>query len=243
MTDATRADRTILLLHGGGGPATVAPIAAHFAPSARVIAPTLPGWHGTPRPAELDSARAYARHLLRELADAGVEGALVIGSSLGGWIAAELALLDAENRVSGLALLDAVGIEVAEHPIRDITGLAPHELAQFSWHDPSRFVAPEPTPANLAMLRGNQAALAAVAGEPYMCDPGLRERLGAIAVPALVVWGESDGVVTPGYGRAFAEAIPDARFELIPAAGHLPQLENPFATFAALDAFAVGLAG
>ncbi|GAA4177234.1 alpha/beta hydrolase [Gryllotalpicola koreensis] len=234
MTE-TPQNPTVLVLHGGGGPATVGPIAAHLAESAHVLAPTIPGWNGTPRPDELDSPGALARHFLSELTDAGEHDVVVIGNSLGGWIAAEMALADTAGRVGRIALIDAVGIEVPEHPVRDIAGLPPQEIAKFSFHDPSKLVVPPPTPEGLAIVRGNQAALAAVAGD--MRDQSLGERLGAITVPTLVLWGESDGVVTPDYGRAFAAAIPEARFELIPEAGHLPQLENPAAVFAALDAF------
>lgn len=237
MTETSAPSRTILVLHGGGGPATVAPIASHFAAATNVLAPTLPGWNGTPRPAELDSARALAAHFLRELADASLRDVVVIGNSLGAWIAAEMALLDAEGRVGGIVLIDAVGIEVPGQPIRDIAGLAPQQIAQFSFHDPSKLVVPPPTPEGLAIVRGNQAALAAVAGTPYMHDPTLLGRLGEVRVPALVVWGDSDGVVTPEYGRAFAAAIPGARFEVIAEAGHLPQLEQPGAVFDMLDGF------
>jgi len=237
MTDTPASPRTILVLHGGGGPATVAPIAAHFADSANVLAPTLPGWNGTPRPESLDSARALAVHFLALLADASLRDVVVIGSSLGGWIAAEMALADTDGRVGGIALIDAAGIAVPGQPIRDISGLSPREIARFSFHDPSKLVVPPPTPEGLAIVRGNQAALAAVAGDPYMHDPTLLGRLDDARVPALVVWGDSDGVVTPDYGRAFAAAIPGARFELIAEAGHLPQLENPAALFAVLDGF------
>jgi len=237
-TDSTT--RTVLLLHGGGGPATVAPLAAHFAAAATVITPTLPGWGGSPRPSELDSARAYAHRYLSELADAGLSDVVVIGSSLGGWIGAEMALADGDGRVGALVLIDAAGIEVPGEPIRDITGLAPQEIAQFSFHDPSKLVVPPPTPEGLAIVRGNQAALEAVAGHPYMHDPELAGRLGRIAVPTLVVWGESDRVITPEYGRAYAGAIPRAQFATIPEAGHLPQLEQPGTLFAVIDGFLAG---
>jgi pimeloyl-ACP methyl ester carboxylesterase len=67
--------------------------------------------------------------------------------------------------------------------------------------------------------------------EPYAHSPKLLRRLRRIDVPTLVLWGASDRIVTPDYGRAFAAAIPGAEFDLIGAAGHAPQLEQP-------DAFA-----
>jgi pimeloyl-ACP methyl ester carboxylesterase len=89
-------------------------------------------------------------------------------------------------------------------------------------------------------MQANVAALRVVAGDPYMHDPGLRERLGEASIPVLVLWGDSDGIASPNYGRAYAESFSNARFELVADAGHLPQIEQPAATFALIDAFVNG---
>ena len=60
-----------------------------------------------------------------------------------------------------------------------------------------------------------------------MVDPTLRARLAGITLPTLVVWGDSDRIVDPDYGRAYASAIPGAQFLLLTDTGHLPQLESP----------------
>src|SRR4051812_97284 len=86
--------RNLLVLHGGGGPQTVAGLAGHLAEAAHVLAPTLPGWNGTPRPPELDGVRAYADKFLRFLEYHDLRDIVVVGSSIGGWLAAELALRD-----------------------------------------------------------------------------------------------------------------------------------------------------
>jgi pimeloyl-ACP methyl ester carboxylesterase len=166
--------------------------------------------------------------LYRELLDRlGLDNVTVIGNSIGGWMAAELALLGSP-RIGGIVLVDAVGIEAEGHPVTDIFMLSLDELARLSYHDPAAFrIDPDAmTQAQRAVMAANRAALA-VYGGPRMADPALRGRLAAISVPALVVWGESDQIVDPGYGRAFAAAIPGARFELLPGTGHLPQLETP----------------
>jgi pimeloyl-ACP methyl ester carboxylesterase len=77
--------------------------------------------------------------------------------------------------------------------------------------------------------------MALVAGA--MNNPGLRAALTAVPIPALVAWGDSDRIFTPGYGRAYARAFAHGRFALIADAGHLPQLEQPEATLALIDAF------
>jgi pimeloyl-ACP methyl ester carboxylesterase len=217
-----------LLLHGGGGLATVAGFGDLLAARkhARVIMPSHPGFDGTPRPGSLASVAGLARLYAALLDRLDVWDVTVIGNSMGGWVAAELALLNSP-RVSGAILINAVGIEVEGHPVTDISGLAPQEVMALSFHDPGRFApdpgTPGPTP---DMVRANMAALFTY-GRGSMTDPTLLDRLGELDLPVQVVWGEADRIVTPGYGLAYAKAIPMASFTLMPHAGHLPQMEAP----------------
>jgi pimeloyl-ACP methyl ester carboxylesterase len=228
-----------LVLHGGGGPATVESIAAHLAETRRALTPTHPGWNGAPRPPWLTRIGNLATAYLRILGALDLTDVLVVGSSVGGWIALELALQDGGERVGRLVLIDSVGVEIPAQPIRDFFALDPRGVADFSFHDGNRFyVDPATLPAEqLAARRENMSTLRLLAGDPYMHDPALLGRLGEIATPTLVVWGESDRIVSPDYGRGLAAAIPAARFELIEKAGHLPQIEQPDATFRAIDEF------
>ena len=210
-----------LLLHGGAGPASVTGFGERLAARGhtRAIVPTHPGFDGTARPAALRTVRDLAGCYATLLDDLDVTDVTIIGNSVGGWIAAELALLGSP-RVSGAILVDAVGVEVPGHPVTDVAGLQPAELRTLSFHDPSRFAGlPGPAPANLA-------ALFAYAGRT-MYDPTLLDRLGALDLPVQVIWGAADRIVSPSYGRALAEAIPGARFTVLPEAGHLPQVEAP----------------
>ncbi|KOG91673.1 hydrolase [Streptomyces varsoviensis] len=99
----------VLVLHGGPGPGGVAPLVDHLARDHRVLAPTHPGWDGTVRPDSLDSVRALAAAYLDLLARLEVRDATVIGTSFGGWVAAQAAVDDREGRISRLVLVDAVG--------------------------------------------------------------------------------------------------------------------------------------
>ncbi|MEY9949506.1 alpha/beta fold hydrolase [Kitasatospora sp. GAS1066B] len=218
-----------LLLHGGAGPASVTGFAEKFAAAhqVRVLVPTHPGFGGTARPEKLDSVAGLAplyQALLDELA---LSDVTVIGNSIGGWIAAEIALLKSP-RVSGIVLIDAVGIEVPGHPVADFFSLSMDQVFQLTFHNPEPFRI-DPTalpPAAQAIAAGNRAAIAVYAGAA-MADPTLRERLGSLEIPTLVLWGESDGIVDVAYGRAYAAAIPMARFQLLPETGHAPQQETP----------------
>ncbi|MFC9327311.1 alpha/beta fold hydrolase [Kitasatospora sp. NPDC057015] len=231
--------RTALVLHGGGGPRTVDGLARHLAGTMRALTPTHPGWDGTARSAAVRTVADLADAYLGLLADDDVHGAVVVGSSIGGWIALEAALRDADGRIGALVLVNSVGVLVEGEPIRDVSALDPRGIAEHAFHDPGRF-AVDPaslTRAQVAVQQANAATLRDLAGDPYMHDPGLLARLGALRVPTLVLWGAADRIVTPHYGRRLAAAIPDARFVLLAEAGHLPQIERPDATFDAIDAF------
>jgi pimeloyl-ACP methyl ester carboxylesterase len=219
-----------LVLHGGAGPQSVTQFAHLLAEKDhnRVITPTHPGFDGTPRPEALDSVAKLAalyRGLLDELR---LEDVTVIGNSVGGWIAAELALLGSP-RISRMVLLDAVGAEVEGHPVADVSGLPLPEIQALSFHNPAPFrVDPATVPdAQKAMMAANAATLKVYSGSQAMADPTLLGRLSGVAVPTLVLWGESDRIVEPPYGRAYAAAIPGARFEVLPGTGHVPQMETP----------------
>jgi pimeloyl-ACP methyl ester carboxylesterase len=218
-----------LLLHGGGGPDTVTGFGELFAKThdVAVIVPTHPGFGGTARPDALASIRDLAALYVALIGRLELEDVTVIGNSIGGWIAAEMALL-APPRVSGAILVDAVGIEVPGHPIADFFSLTLDQVFTLSFHNPEPFRIDPATlpPAAQAIAAGNRAALATYAGAA-MSDPTLAGRLAHLELPTLVLWGDSDQIVDPDYGRAYAAAIPLARFQLLKDTGHLPQLETP----------------
>jgi pimeloyl-ACP methyl ester carboxylesterase len=232
--------RPVLVLHGGGGPFTVAGLAAHLAQTMHAITPTLPGWNGTARPPWLSGVDDLAIACLDLLEDRELRDVLVVGSSLGGWIASEMALRDRDRRIRGLVLIDAGGVLVEGEPCRDFFALSPREVAEYSFADPARFFVDPATipPEQLAVRRANVETMRVLAGPANAQDPKLLRRLARVRVPTLVLWGDSDRIYTPAYGRAYAAAFGDARFELIERAGHLPQLEQPARTFELLDRFA-----
>ena len=142
-------------------------------------------------------------------------------------------------RIAAAILVDAVGIEVPGHPVADFFSLTLDQVAELSYHDPGPFrIDPAAMSAEQqAAMAGNRAALAVYAGTA-MADPGLSIRLGQITLPTLVLWGDSDRIADPGYGRAYADAIPGARFRLLTATGHVPQVETPDQLLGAIQDFA-----
>jgi pimeloyl-ACP methyl ester carboxylesterase len=229
--------RPFLVLHGGAGPQSMARFSQLLAvrDHNRVLTPVHPGFGGTTRPEALTTVGGLAA-LYRELLDGlDLDDVTVIGNSIGGWVAAELALLGSP-RVSALVLLDAVGIEVDGQPVADVSSLSLPEIMGLSFHDPAPFLV---DPATLpdtqkAIMAANGAALAVYAGTPSMSDPTLLGRLGGITAPTLVLWGASDQIVEPDYGRAYAAAINASRFHILPETGHMPQMETPELVLAAI---------
>ncbi|MFE6486403.1 alpha/beta fold hydrolase [Streptomyces sp. NPDC057757] len=235
--------RTALVLHGGGGPRTVAPIVGHLAATMHAFAPTHPGWDGTARPDSITSVAQLATAYLARLLEHKERDVVLIGSSIGGWIALEMAVQAAhDERYTGLigavVDIDGVGAVVEGEPIADFFALDARGLAEAAWHDPERgYIDPAGfTDEQRAIQQANGRTMATIAGAS-MSDPTLLGRLSAVDVPTLVVWGESDRIVTPAYGRAVTRTVPGAQFVEIPEAGHLPHLEAPTATWAAIDPF------
>jgi pimeloyl-ACP methyl ester carboxylesterase len=166
----------------------------------------------------------------------------VIGNSIGGWIAAEIALA-ASPRVSGVILIDAAGVPVSGEQAVDFFTLTMDQVLDLSYYrpDPVRASLAQLPAAAQAAMAGNRAVLETYAGHA-MADPGLPGRLPAVRVPVLVVWGEADRMIPVEHGRAYAAAIPGARLLTLAQAGHLPQLETPDQLLAAVRDFMAGTA-
>ncbi len=230
--------RPVLLLHGGGGPPSMGPLPSALAEDFEVIAPVHPGFAGTPRPAWYTGIDDIALSYLQLLEQRDLRDVLVVGSSIGGWIASEMAVRE-HQRISGTVLLNAVGINVDGIELADFFSLTPQELIAYSFHNPA--AAPDPTqlPQQARDIQAaNAATLAVYAREPYMHDPKLRRRLALVPTPVVAIWGESDQIAPEPYGRAYAASFPKGRFEPIPEAGHLPHLEQPVQVLGAIHRFA-----
>ena len=199
-----------------------------------VIAPSHPGFGGTSRPKDFESVYDLL-HLYGQFVERlGHPKVSLIGSSFGGWLAAELALR-APSRIDRLVLVDSLGIKVSDREtpdILDIFSVHPNTVRAATWHDPAN--APDydaMADAELIALHRSREALSLYGWHPFMHHPRLAHWLPAIAAPTLVLWGGSDGIVRPHYGQALARLIPGARYAEIAAAGHHPEIEQP-------DAFA-----
>jgi pimeloyl-ACP methyl ester carboxylesterase len=135
-------------------------------------------------------------------------------------------------RIDRLILVDAFGIKISDREtpdILDVFNTSPVEVQRGLWHDSARHAPDYNALPDEALVRRarNWDALCRYGWHPYMYNPQLKRWLGRIRVPTQVLWGASDGIVKPDYGRAYSALIPGAEFALISGAGHQPEIEQP----------------
>jgi len=226
------AGEPLLFLHGGSGPERGSQFLDALAQQYRVVAPSHPGFGRSSLPESFDKVDDLAYFYLDLIDALDLDRVVLVGHSFGGWIAAEMAVRCC-HRLSKLVLIGPIGIKVGGRETRDIAdvfAVSAAELNRLRFHDPTSMREPDLTTLSddeLALIARNSESLALFMWEPYAHNPKLRQLLHRITVPTLLVWGESDGIVSPAYGAAYRDAIPGARLEVIAAAGHLPHVEQP----------------
>jgi pimeloyl-ACP methyl ester carboxylesterase len=218
----------LLFLHGAGGAGMWLPVHEKLAEHFRVIAPVCPGFGGTPRPDWLDRVDDLTLHHLDLLDALDLPRARVLGVSIGGWMAADLAAKYPE-RVAKLVLVGASGLSIAEAPIPDIFAMPMESVLPLLFEDLSAALALLPGSMDQAFIEAQlreRATLAHLAWNPHFHDPRLPRRLARVKTPALLVWGEKDRFTPVAHGRAYERLIAGARLVVIPGCGHVPPLER-----------------
>ncbi len=226
--------RPLLVLHGESGLEPAGRFVSLLAEQGRVIAPCHPGFGHAADVDTIDTVDDLSYLYLDLLEALDLRGVTLVGCSLGGWVAAELAV-KSTARLARLVLVAPTGIKIGDRETRDIPdifALSPDEVARLQYHDPGRAAVDHGTlsDAELRVRVRNREATALYVWEPYFHNPKLRQRLHRIRIPSLLVWGASDRFLLPDYyGVAYREAIPGARLEIVERAGHWPHLEQPAA--------------
>ena len=198
-----------------------------------VVHPAHPGYESSEGLAEIDDIHDLAFHTLDLLDALGLERAHIVGSSVGGWLAAELAVY-APERVTRLVLADPAGLAP---PAADMWALRPPQLADLLFADQEHWMAQlmraidletsiPPAEILVPLLQSMEAA-ARIGWNPHLYDPKLAGRLHRVRAPTLVVWGEQDGFIPPDTAERWGELVRGSRIETIPGCGHLPVLERP----------------
>ncbi|HXO02756.1 MAG TPA: alpha/beta hydrolase [Stellaceae bacterium] len=213
----------LVFLHGAGGHTGWMGFLDALAEDFAVYAPEHPGFGRSDDPAWLDEVGDLAYFYLDFLQRLGLDRVHLIGTSLGGWIAAELAVRN-QTRLASLTLVCAVGITANGRPIDDIFRMPVEENLRRFYADPERAARRlgDLAKADMAIAATNRVTVTRLAYRPRFYNPGLAKWLHRITVPSLLVWGDKDGLVPPEFGEAYRAAIPGSRLVVLEHAGHAP---------------------
>jgi pimeloyl-ACP methyl ester carboxylesterase len=227
---AGRGPAVVLLHHSFGNPGWTA-LHAELAIDRAVYAPDLPGFGRSQRPDWARHPRDLALLTGAWLARLGADRVHLVGMGFGGWVAAELATMRPE-RLASLALVGAAGLLPREGRILDQILMSHSEYVRAAFSRPEAYEAVYGATLDVALLEQwdiNREMTTRVAWKPYMYSRQLPPLLSEVQLPALIVWGERDQVVPPCCAEQYARALPHARLEIMPGAGHALDLEQPAA--------------
>lgn len=219
----------LLFLHGAGGLPAWLPFLERLSDSFDVIAPDHPTFGRSDEPEWLDDVGDMAFFYLDFMKALDLRGVHLVGQSLGGWIALEVAVRSTE-RLASLTLVGAAGIRIKGKPAADIFMMDDEELARTLLVDEKliqQMLSMQPTPEQEDILIKNKVATARLGWQPRLFNPSLRKWLHRIDVPTHVVWGDSDKVISPDYAEEFRRLIAGSKVTMIERSGHLPHLEHP----------------
>jgi len=226
------AGEPLLVLHGAGGNQGWLRYAQGLSEHYTVHIPSHPGYGQSERPEWLETMNDLACFYTWYMEQEGLDGVRVIGFSMGGWLAAEIAVA-CPHAFSKLMLVDPVGVKPQKSDIADIFIISPAQVLELLFHDPKQ--APEYnqtygrelTPDELETAERDREMAVRLTWKPYMYDPRLPALLGRLKVPARILWGREDRLVPLECGEIYQKAIPGSDLVVIDNCGHVPQVERP----------------
>jgi len=231
----------LVFLHGAGGLDLDLGFLDSLATKFHVYAPLVPGYGDSEECAELRDMLDFTLHTWDVVDRLGVKDPVLVGFSMGGMIASEMAAI-APNDISRLALIAPAGLWLDDHPVADFFSMMPYELPKYLFHDAVAGAKAFQAAGDMSDPKFLQAFLVqnarqlGAAGKILFPIPerGLSSRLYRIKARTLVIWGESDKLIPPVYAKAFQRAIPRADVVMIPEAGHVVPFEKPAEVISAI---------
>jgi len=233
----------LLILHGASGAGAWLPFMRTLADKFDVLVPEHPGFGSSDTPDWLDNIHDLAFFYLDLLDQLDLDGVHLVGVSLGGWIAAELAVRSTQ-RLSSLTLVDAAGIHVPGVAQIDAFLRTDEQRIRDFFHDQTQadeMIARLTQPELEDVAMKNRIATAKLAWQPRGYDPHLHKWLHRINVPTLLIWGANDRLFPKDYAFAWQRLIPGAKAVIVPECGHLPQVEKAAVFVSELEHFIHGM--
>ena len=217
-----------MFLHGASGAPVVLPFMEKLATRYDVLVPDHPGYGQSAEPEWLENIHDVAYFYLDFLQALKLEKAIIVGSSMGGWMAMEMAVRDT-SRIGSVVLVSPAGIFAPGAEPADIFLLPQEEMVRKLFHDPkyaeARLAVPE-TPESIDLGLKNRHTTARLAWEPRLQDPGLTKWLHRIDVPVSIVWGAQDAILPVATAHEIKRLLPKAELNVFDGCGHLPQVEQ-----------------
>lgn len=230
----------LLFLHGAMGFPGWLPFFDALSDRFEVLAPDHPSFGRSTTPSWLDEVGDLAYFYLDLMDALRLDGVHIVGHSLGGWIALELAVRSCA-RLKSLTLINSAGIRIKGKPIADILVMDREELVRLAVADPRQAAAQLALaipPEMQEQMAQNRVAAARLAWQPRFFNPHLAKWLHRVAVPTRIVWGDRDGIIPPDYAAAFQALIPGSTVAMVPGTAHSPHVEKPGAVLDVLAALA-----
>jgi pimeloyl-ACP methyl ester carboxylesterase len=232
----------ILVLHGAGGNPGWLPYHRALAQQYTVYAPSHPGYDHSGRPDWISSMHDMA-HFYRQCIEAlGLAPVHLMGFSMGGWLAAELAAM-CPPYLKSLTLVDAAGLKPQVGEIAEILMVSQDVVKKLRFYDPAQVPDYETllnrqlTPAEQEMQWRNREMTSRLCWKPYFHNPHLSAYLRGVKTPALIVWGKQDAIIPVNCGELYRQALANAALHVIDRCGHSPALEKPQEFLTAVRAF------
>jgi pimeloyl-ACP methyl ester carboxylesterase len=235
----------LVFLHGAGGVEAEDAFLARLAERFHVYAPLLPGYGDSEECPEIRDMLDFTLHSWDVVEALGLKDPILVGHSMGGMMAAEMAAI-APNDVTRLGLVCPAGLWLDDHPTVDIFSTLPYEMPALMFHDPEAGAAMMTAGRSVTDPGFLQAYLVRNARQLGMAgrilfpipDRGLSQRLYRIKARTVLIWGDSDKAIPPLYAQEFKRRIKDIQLVSIPEAGHMVLLEKTQASVAAIGRLA-----
>ena len=221
-------DAPVLFLHGASGVGAWLPFFETLAAERALLVPEHPGFGGSDDPSWIRHVPDLAMFYLDFLEAAGLAGVHLIGHSLGGWIAAELAIRDCA-RLRSLTLLAPAGLLVKGVPMGDNFIWSPEEQFRnvvFDQDLAERMLSLPVSEEQADTMLKNRFAATKYGWRPRWFDPDLEKWLHRVKVPVHILWGADDRLLPSAYAEAWRRGLPASRLTLVERCGHLPHIER-----------------
>jgi pimeloyl-ACP methyl ester carboxylesterase len=215
----------LLFLHGASGAPVVMPFMEKLAQRFDVLVPEHPGWGRSDEPEWLENIHDVAYFYLDFLKQLNLKSVTLVGSSMGGWIAMEMAVRDT-SRLRSLVLVSPAGVAAPGVRPADIFLMAPEDLIKSLFFDEKLAQARLAQPEDIDVALKNRHTTARLAWEPRLHDPFLPKWLHRIDVPVKIVWGRQDRILPVGISEHLRKLMPKAEVHILENCGHLPHAEK-----------------